>query len=489
MRTKVFFTRIVTIIMLAGLLAVSPGLVACTSHRDPVKVNAGGYPSYLCASACQAKNGDILVFTRVGTTHATDRGKIVFFRSCDGGITWGEAKTLAEDPAYDCRNPISVCLPNGRMLVGHAVYEYREGLLTQPNRILYSDDNGETWSDLATVDSPPYFASAGNIVVVPGTGDLLLPCEDTTMKPWRAVILASTDGGVTWVERASLSVAGHFFNEPTLAYTERGKLLCVIRDETYWYYWVVESTDNGETWSEPVPYPQLTGSQPVVARVGEYMVLLSREELTPGIPGIRSPGLTLYSSKNGTVWWGKRYLWRFSQTGGGFHASYGSVLPVTCNTFLTFFSVEKIGWFDSGVYCIPLTSKEVVFQGKSLPVRLLDLETLSAGISSHIRDCRELPIEDADSFALTIECTYSASADSGVQVHIYSSYDGLNYDTQGLRDSQGAPIFGNLSFIPNERICQTKDIVCSSRFVKVAVENKDKSQPVMNVRVTAVISR
>lgn len=499
--------KILTSALGALLLIVSVGLAACsgspspqdsaepdeseTSHdlSLPTEINAGDYPSYLYASVCQAKNGDILVFTRVGNTHAQDKGKIVLFRSSDGGVTWGDAEIVAEDSTYDCRNPICVCLPSGRIILGHAVYGYEEALTTQPNRILYSDDNGNSWANLATVDYPPYFASAGGIIIVPRSGDLLLPCEDTTVVPWRAVILVSTDGGITWSERASFSKSEHYFNEPTLAYADNGNLCCIIRDDNFWYYWYAESEDDGETWSEPVPYPQMTGSQPSLARIGDHLVLLSRDELTPETPGITSPGLALYSSRYGTIWWGKKYLWTFSPMGDNFHASYGSVLPVSSESSLVFFSVEKVDWADSGIYCLPLVLEDVNFQGKSLPVRILDIETLNAGATSDLDRCRALTLEDADILTLTVECAYDALATAGIKVHIYSSYDGVVYDTEELVDNQGVPLFGNMPFSPGEVTRQTRDVICNTRFIKVVIENEGQNQPVIDLRVTAVANR
>ena len=506
--------------MLTGLLITSLSFVACTSSagsqdsQDPqgaketptlvlesdehevspvssqaVKIDAGNYPSYLAASVTRARNGDILVFTRVGANHAASKGKIVLFRSSDDGVTWGDAGTVAEDPVYDCRNPITVTLPSGRILLGYAVYGYQEGLATQPNRIVYSDDNGKTWSTLSTVAYPPYFASAGNIMIVPSTGVLLLPCEDTTVTPWRAVILLSTDGGVTWVECASFSLPEYSFNEPTLAYADNGKLYCVVRDDASWHYWVLESVDNGESWSEPVPYPQMTGSQPSLTRVGNYLILLSRDELTPGTPGTASTGLTFYSSTDGTTWWGKKYLWMFSPVVSGFHASYGSTLPLSGDTFSVFFSVEKVGWFDSGVYCLPLALNDITFQGKSLPVIVLNVETLSPGATSSLGDSRVLTLENVEVLTLTVEVTYHALATAGTKVHIYSSYDGLVYDTEELKDARGSPVFGDVPFTPKEVVRMTKDVVFGSRYIRVAVENGDQNQPVTGVKVMAVVSR
>ena len=97
--------------------------------------------------------------------------------------------------------------------------------------------------------------------------------------------------------------------------------------------------------------------------------------------------------------------------------------------------------------------------------------------------------QDSDVFTLTVEVTYHALATAGIKVHIYSSYDGLVYDTEELKDARGSPVFGDAPFTPNEVVRMTKDIVFGSRYIRVTVENENVNQPVTGVEVTAVVSR
>jgi len=102
--TTCSFTRILVLAVLSGLLIISFSLTACAAPRNRVTINTGNYRSYLYDSATQAKNGDILVFTRIGTTHHENKGKIVLFSSSDGGTTWGDAEEV-ELITLACKNP------------------------------------------------------------------------------------------------------------------------------------------------------------------------------------------------------------------------------------------------------------------------------------------------------------------------------------------------------------------------------------------------
>lgn len=488
---KKIFATLLLFLPVVALLATGCSSETPTEVMVPLNpvesvVNAGQYKSYLFASACLAQNGDILVFSRVGNTHAADRGKIIVTRSQDFGETWEDPVTVIEAANYDCRNPICGVLCNGRILLGYAQYDYTGDGNTGPNRVICSDDNGKTWKDLASVPyTTCYFSSAGNIIAMPGTNELLLPCEDTIQSPSRAVFLWSEDEGATWSVRSTLSESDHFFNEPTVALDEDGIIWTVIRDDNTNTYWVAKSTDKANSWSSPIRYPDLKGNQPSLGVVNNRFLLASRR-FEIGQPSL----IELYNSRDCLVWYGKRVIVRSDKQ---CHSkdqliyspmNYGSFLelgPVT----LYFFSMEKATassgyFFDSGVFYIVLTKDDYVAD-KSYPTTIVLIARLEADSTSSLSESLTLELRECSNLAITVDVTYHISAKAGIEVNLYSSPDNLHYDSDPFATITP-------SFSASATIQRTEVINSVPRYLKAVVTNLDDSYVAMDVKVIAVLA-
>ncbi len=119
---------------------------------------------------------------------------------------------------------------------------------------------------------------------------------------------------------------------------------------------------------------------------------------------------------------------------------------------------------------------------------ILEKPTLRSGESTQITDCYPaISLEPGQSLTLTVECTYDGSASAGLETHIYTSYDGEQWDTEEQKDSAGKPACGALPLTPGKTVRQTKDIALGARFVKVTVENPDASCPVADVKVVVTL--
>ena len=119
---------------------------------------------------------------------------------------------------------------------------------------------------------------------------------------------------------------------------------------------------------------------------------------------------------------------------------------------------------------------------------VLERPSLGPGEATQITDCYPaISLEPGQTLALTVECSYDASASSGLETHIYTSYDGEHWDTEEQKDSGGKPAFGALPFSPGETVRRTQDIHLGARFVKVTVENPDASCAVTDVKVIVTL--
>ena len=114
---------------------------------------------------------------------------------------------------------------------------------------------------------------------------------------------------------------------------------------------------------------------------------------------------------------------------------------------------------------------------------IIEEPLIRPGKTTRLADCYPaISLDAGQPLALTVECTYDRSATSGVRVHIYTSYEGKDWDTEERQDRAGNPVFGNVAFAPGKQLRETKDISLGGRFMKVTAENTDLKCPVTDLR-------
>lgn len=112
---------------------------------------------------------------------------------------------------------------------------------------------------------------------------------------------------------------------------------------------------------------------------------------------------------------------------------------------------------------------------------VLTLDRLDPGAITPLETCPPIGIENTDRFALTVECNHADQAKRGLRVHLFHSANGLEYDTEPLHSFNNHFRHGQLSR-------KTAAFDSATRFVKVALENKDEMCAATDVRVVATLS-
>lgn len=68
----------------------------------------------------------------------------------------------------------------------------------------------------------------------------------------------------------------------------------------------------------------------------------------------------------------------------------------------------------------------------SFEMPVMSLDSLEAGKNTELSDCVPLSLGEIKSAALTVECTYAEEAKLSLSVSVYTSTNGLDYDSKPL---------------------------------------------------------
>ncbi len=183
---------------------------------------SGGYPQYRIPALLFTQKGTLLAFSE-GRASISDHAAndIVLRRSTDKGSSWLPIQVIAEDGDNCLSNPEVVQVdPTGRILMVFQIYPkgYHEsgvGPGTESDTtcrawIMYSDDEGATWSkrrEITRQVKRPTFATS--IASGPGNGiqlkfgahkgRVIMPFNQGPVNRWKTYAACSDDLGESWV--------------------------------------------------------------------------------------------------------------------------------------------------------------------------------------------------------------------------------------------------------------------------------------------------
>ena len=119
-----------------------------------------------------------------------------------------------------------------------------------------SHDRGRTFEQTIRLDTAPYSGGYGmrGALVLPD-GELVLPLSDVPAYR-RVFVVRSKDRGLSW--SAPMEVAaqdGRWFEEPAALRCRSGRIVLLLRENRSRFLHQAVSTDEGHTWSDPIPTP------------------------------------------------------------------------------------------------------------------------------------------------------------------------------------------------------------------------------------------
>ncbi len=228
------------------------------------------------------------------------RGEIVYKRSTDGGLTWGERLPTPESWKTSLEVPtiFRTTDPQGKkhLILFSGLY---------PARLAHSEDDGIKWSELEPVgDWGGVVVMASMTAINPGKGhymalfhdDLRFMTSDGQAKYkednkvnnqtlFTLYNSFSFDGGLTWLKpEPILSRRDMNLCEPGVIRSPDGKTLAVLLRENARRAnsQIIFSTDEGKTWSNPRPLPnELNGDRHVLKYAPDGRLLIVFRDISP----------------------------------------------------------------------------------------------------------------------------------------------------------------------------------------------------------------
>ena len=216
---------------------------------------AGAYEAF--PDVCRLSDGRLMCVFYAGYGHISlpcerlpKGGRIAYCISSDEGRTWSPAQTLVDTPADD-RDPSIVQLPSGRLICNF--FSLRKD--SQAKRaftglgtwIVSSDDLGKTWSAPRQLSKSYYCSSPIRIL---SGGRLILGLYAETTAAAHGAVVYSDDNGQTWSKEVDIDNGGVRLDAETdLIQRKDGTLYAVLRAKACYAI----SSDRGASWTVSRP--------------------------------------------------------------------------------------------------------------------------------------------------------------------------------------------------------------------------------------------
>jgi hypothetical protein len=269
--------------VLAGSTKLLPHWSQSIEMSEPVKLASTPNVHYGFPRMVQARNGNLLLFYRVGTLHAADHSFIALRVSADKGKSWSEERKLWQnEPGTSAHNPVALVTKGGRVILWTSRYRYADKGGERISCLWsWSDDHGRTWAPFTRFEqgeqwSCYYMTDAITTSVGLLAGDATFPARgagNCHVRIWH-----SGDDGRTWQVRSLLTQPEeNLGDEIGLVETAPGRILCLLRDRRGQSTHRLWSNDNGRTWSPRESLGDRLGvfQRPFLTRLDDQTLLLT----------------------------------------------------------------------------------------------------------------------------------------------------------------------------------------------------------------------
>lgn len=215
--------------------------------------------------------------------------------SANGGATWGSRATVYSTISNYYLDAVNLALlPNGTVFLGFGLAP-GSSWIGVPTYMIGTIGVGDaiTWSAPVSVSTPGWTKGCFGItpVVQLANGNLLWPvwCYNNTSSgfPASSTVMLSMDGGFTWPKQVTVGsgASGRDYDESAAVVYPNGDIVMIIRqtvgNSQSGAWWRSKSTDNGITWSAPLPAVNnnIVGRPTLALLPSGALVLLGRAQI------------------------------------------------------------------------------------------------------------------------------------------------------------------------------------------------------------------
>ena len=218
------------------------------------------------------------------------RGPIVMKRSPDGGLTWSPRLPVPENWATSQEVPTLFRVEDRqgvrRLLLFSGLY---------PIRMAISEDNGESWSSLEPIGDFGGIVAMSSLVRLKNGDHIALFHDDGRFlknagerSEFHVFKTLSRDGGLTWEEPEVVTEHPDAdLCEPGAVRSPDGNAIALLLRENSRNHnsFVVFSSDEGESWTEPRELPaSLTGDRHTAKYAPDGRLFVSFRDMAEGSP-------------------------------------------------------------------------------------------------------------------------------------------------------------------------------------------------------------
>jgi hypothetical protein len=337
--------RLLILVLAAAGLMHAQKLAA----TKPVPIVSDASVHYGFPRLIRAANGHLLMFYRVGQTHASDHSYVALKRSANGGKSWQPEQVLYKDPDINrsAHNPVAVVAKDGRIVLWISTFRYKPSPAKREHGSwTWSDDHGKTWADFRVFDrdssrSSYYMTDA--IVTSDGILGSNATFPPSGVGNCYALMWHSADDGRTWQVRSQLTTPQeNRGDEVALLEQAPGQILCLLRTRRQpgatsypegLYKFV--SGDGGKTWAEHENLHAqlgLTLQRPFLTRIDSRRVLLTGRDIE------RKEIVGFLSTDNGQTFGGKIVVDSYDRDG-----AYTACVKTSKNEVLMVYYADSKG--------------------------------------------------------------------------------------------------------------------------------------------------
>ncbi len=282
---------------------------------EPVAIAADPKIHYGFPRVIRAKDGRLLLFYRVGKSHASDASTIIQQTSHDEGATWSDQRVIYRDPdGFSAHNPVASVSQEGQVILFVSSYDWKTPAKL-PMYWSHSDDHGETWVPFEKFDTDPsrntyYMTDILN--TEEGMFGMSAGFGKDAMTEAHNLFWFSKDGRDWEMRSVHTRPDEERGDEVDLFQTGPGKISVILRDRRHQSTYLNHSDDGGRTWSDFKDIGNQVGilQRPFITRLSSKSLLLSgRDKLT-------RREVVYVSRDNGNTFGEKFVIDRYSADGG-----------------------------------------------------------------------------------------------------------------------------------------------------------------------------